>query len=211
MGGRAGTTMLVVLSPFSILLLPLALLSAPEPPEAPEIPEGVVAAVDPAVAASGEVAIPSTEFITLGEDVDDGSVIDPFTGQPRTPAFRGVDGQRITPDRVRTFLDRYGSPMAPTARAIVVAGIRHGVDPRLTVAIAGTESSFGKHHRGYNAWGWDAPNGLTRWSSWQESIPEWTRLFAAAYRSGDPDVIGPRYCPDCERWPYTTRLFFSQI
>lgn len=204
MHARSTTLLLVVVLPLTFLLFPLALAGPPEPPE---IPAGVVQPSEPSVEAVG---LPEAAFDTL-QDVDSGGVIDPFTGQPKVPTYIGPDGEEITPDRIRAFLSGYDSPMAPHAETIVEAGLRNGVDPRLIVAIAGTESSFGKHHTGYNAWGWDAPNGLTRWTSWEASIPDWTRRFADGYRSRDPAVVGPRYCPDCEAWPYRTRLFFSRI
>ena len=181
-------------------------------PQPPAIPAGVVADRAPvAPEPEGLVRLTDASFVPLGEDVDTGAVIDPFTGQPKIPAYLGVDGERITPDRIRRFLDRYRSPMAPYAKAIVKAGKRHGVDPRLVVAISGTESSFGRFHKGYNAWGWDAPRGLTRWGSWEESIDAYTRLFATGYRNHDPRVIGPRYAPFAPNWPASTRLFFSLI
>lgn len=204
MHARSAALLVVVVFPLLFVAFPIGLAGAPDPPD---IPDGVVQATEPQV---GAVGIPETAFDTL-TGVDSGGVIDPATGQPKIPVYVGVDGERITPDRIEAFLEGYDSPMAPRARTIVLAGLLEGVDPRLTVAIAGTESSFGKHHEGYNAWGWDAPNGLTRWSSWEESIPAWTGLFADGYRSGDPDVIGPRYCPDCETWPYRTRLFFAMV
>lgn len=193
--------------PVLLVMLPVALLAPASAP--PEIPAGVVTPTQPQDP-DGLIGVQEAEFSLLGE-VETGSVIDPFTGQPRTPVYVGVDGERITPDRIRRFLDRYASPMAPYARRIVAAGKRYGVDPRLIVAIAGTESSFGKFQKGHNAWGWDAPRGLTRWMSWEESIDGYTGLFATGYRNHDPRIVGPRYCPDCPSWPVVTRYFFSLI
>jgi hypothetical protein len=176
----------------------------------PEIPAGVVSDAQAADTADTVITLSDTEFRSIG-DVDTGGVLDPLTGQSKVPVYVGVDGERITPERVRRFLERFGSPMAPYARAIVVAGRRWGVDPRLIVAIAGTESTFGRYQLGFNAWGWDAPHGLTRWSSWDESIDAYARAFANGYRSRDPAVIGPRYCDRCPSWPASTRLFFSLV
>lgn len=186
-GVRAVTISTLAVVPLVLVLLPLTMVRPLEPPE---IPDGAVQSVAPV----GAVGLPRTAFEVL-----DGGV------------YVGVDGEQITVGRIAAFLERYSSPMAPYATEIVGAGLRYGVDPRLIVAISGTESTFGKFAVDHNAWGWDAPNGLTRWPDWPTAIDNYTRLFADGYRSRDPDVIGPRYCPDCDRWPYTTRLFFSMI
>jgi hypothetical protein len=127
------------------------------------------------------------------------------------PVFVAADGQRITGARLTRFLAAHGSPLERYARRIVEAGLRHGVDPRWVVAIAGTETEFGRYQKGYNAWGWDAPHGLRRWASWEEAIDGYTRHFARGYRSRDPLLIGARYAPFAPHWPETTRLFFSRI
>ena len=79
------------------------------------------------------------------------------------------------------------------------------------MAISATESTFGRYHHGHNAWGWDAPNGLTRWPSWRAGIARYTRLFATAYKSRDPRNIGPRYSPLDPTWAETTTFFFAQM
>ena len=72
-------------------------------------------------------------------------------------------------------LDAYllskGSPMAGQGSAFVASGGRWQVDPRLLVAIAGAESSFGQITCApYNAWGWGCPNGPYRFESWADGI-----------------------------------------
>ncbi|APR77360.1 Hypothetical protein A7982_02707 [Minicystis rosea] len=127
------------------------------------------------------------------------------------PFYVGRDGQVITAERLARFLAPYDSPLLPHAAYIVATATRYRVDPRWIVAIAGTETTFGRYHKGYNAWGWDAPNGLRRWSSWEEAIESYTRHFSRGYRTRDPDHIGARYAPFAPEWPATTRLFFSRI
>jgi hypothetical protein len=135
----------------------------------------------------------------------------PLTETASEPSFLGSDGQRITPARLARFLTAHDSPLLPHVQRIVAAGVKHGVDPRWVVAIAGTETSFGRYHKGHNAWGWDAPNGLRRWGSWEEAIESYTWHFARGYRSREPGLIGARYAPFSPTWPETTRLFFSRI
>lgn len=72
-------------------------------------------------------------------------------------------------------LDAYlavkGSPMAGQGAAFVASGAAWQVDPRLLVAIAGSESGFGQITCGdHNAWGWGCPNHPYGWSSWAEGI-----------------------------------------
>lgn len=129
------------------------------------------------------------------------------------PMYLGHDGAHVTVPRVRRYLARRGSPLAAHADAIVRAGIRYGMDPRTTVAVAGVETSFGLMTRHYNAWGWDP--GRVRWRSWDESIWAWTRSAAASYRSlraGNFWAAGPRYNPTTT-WPHwaasATELFRS--
>lgn len=126
-------------------------------------------------------------------------------------SFKGEDGQVITPARLARFLEAHGSPLLPHARRIVATAARYRVDPRWIVAIAGTETTFGRFHKGHNAWGWDAPNGLRRWASWEDAIESYTRHFARGYRTRDPKRIGARYAPFAPEWPETTRAFFSRI
>ena len=137
-----------------------------------------------------------------------------LSGDPhreRAAFYVGLDGEIVTPGRVRRFLASHGSPLAERAEHIVAAGLRHGVDPRWIVAISGTESNFGQKHHGYNAWGWSPGDALSRWSSWDESIDAYTRHFARGYRVRDPHRIGARYAPFAPHWPATTRKFFEQI
>jgi hypothetical protein len=125
--------------------------------------------------------------------------------------YLGADGERITPERIRRFLDSKGSPMAPHAGTIVRAGIRFGVDPRVIVAIAGVETSYGLHAYAYNAWGW----GSSRWSGWTAAIEGYSRNLAEGYRSlrtGRFAAASRSYCPPCgDKWGIKALSIFRQI
>jgi hypothetical protein len=100
--------------------------------------------------------------------------------------------------------------MAPYARTLVVAGIRERVDPRVVVAIAGAESSFGVYRRGYNAWGWDVAHVGFR--SWDDAIIRYTAAIAARYpgmRYGDFASGAAAYDPpDPSSWTMRCTGYF---
>ena len=175
--------------------------------------EEAPAAVHTLLLALAPLLLQGTSLEAIGEAVLPGGGSAPASVAAATgePVFVGGDGQRITGARLGRFLAARGSPLARYARRIVEAGLRHRVDPRWVVAIAGTETYFGRYHKGHNAWGWDAPNGLRRWPSWEEAIDSYTLHFARGYRSRDPLLIGARYAPFEPLWPETTRMFFSRI
>lgn len=129
----------------------------------------------------------------------------------RVVAFRGRDGRRITEARIRRFLRQRGSPMARYSDEILAAGIRYRVDPRVVVAIAGVESTYGVYARGHNAWGW----GRARWGSWGSAIRSYARALAREYpslRMGHFRRAGPRYCPPCGgRWAAKASRIFRSI
>lgn len=72
---------------------------------------------------------------------------------------------------IDAYLASKGSPMAGQGAAFVASGGRWQLDPRLLVAIAGAESSFGQITCApFNAWGWGCPNGPYRFTSWADGI-----------------------------------------
>jgi hypothetical protein len=123
---------------------------------------------------------------------------------------------RVTISRIQGFLRGKGSPMAPHARRIVLAGVRWHVDPRAVVAIAGVESSYGEHAPGHNAWGWGGGKGGARWSSWHRAIDRFTRGLARNYPSmakGHFRSGAARYCSKAgaKRWASKTSSIFRSI
>lgn len=132
---------------------------------------------------------------------------------PRRLVFVARDGTRITAERVRRFLVVQGSPMARHAQAIVDAGVRSGVDPRVVIAIAGVETTFGTYTRRFNAWGW--AGGRAGYPSWPEAIRRYTAALAATYpgmRFGDFSAGARRYAPpDPTRWASRCARYFRAI
>lgn len=129
----------------------------------------------------------------------------------RERIYIGKDGERVTVERIRSFLARQRSPMTGYADVIVSSGMKYGVDPRVIVAIAGVESTYGRYSSGYNAWGW----GKARWSSWSVAIERYTRALGSEYRSlrhGRFAAASRTYCPPCgKRWGIKALGIFNSI
>ena len=125
------------------------------------------------------------------------------------PQNRGPDEATVM--ELQKFLKSHGSPMAPHAADIVAAAARYEVDHRLVVAIAGVESTFGRHCRGFNAWGWN--NGATKWASWPASIDSYTKAFARGYPDrADIKRFARRYNPNTpQQWASKVSYFMAAI
>jgi ligand-binding sensor domain-containing protein len=106
------------------------------------------------------------------------------------------------------------SPLAGQGGSFLANGERYRVDPRLVIAIAGNETTFGKNiTRGtFNAWNW-----LTRdpnFSSWEKGITVVTgglrRLYFDTLKNASIRAIGAIYCGEgCENWENLVTLFYS--
>ena len=88
----------------------------------------------------------------------------------------------VTAAQLDAYLTVKGSPMAGQGAAFVASGARWQLDPRLVVAIAGAESSFGKITCApYNAWGYGCPDGPYDFSSWADGIDTVSRGLRSNY------------------------------
>lgn len=100
---------------------------------------------------------------------------------------------------IDAYLASKGSPMTGQGAAFMASGIRWQVDPRLLVAIAGAESSFGQITCGpNNAWGWACPNDPADFATWAAGIDTVTRGLRRYYLDeGRTSValIQQKYCP----------------
>lgn len=70
------------------------------------------------------------------------------------------------------YLAQYNSPMESHAQDFIDASKTYGLDWRLLPAIAGVESTFGKHiPGGFNAWGWGVyGTQAIYFSSWRDGM-----------------------------------------
>ena len=90
--------------------------------------------------------------------------------QDGTDASAGAGGAPSA-SAIDAYLVSVGSPMAGQGAAFMASGGRWQVDPRLLVAIAGAESSFGQYTCApFNGWGWGCPNGPYEFTSWADGI-----------------------------------------
>lgn len=77
--------------------------------------------------------------------------------------------------KLQAFLRQYDSPLEKYSVDFIRSADKYDLDWRLVVAIAGTESTFGKHipPGSYNAWGWGIPTGASSgvgFTSWTDGI-----------------------------------------
>lgn len=80
---------------------------------------------------------------------------------------------------IKDYLAKHNSPLENSAQDFIEAADQYGLDWRLVVSIAGTESTFGKFIPGghdplytsYNGWGWGVyGDNVLKFKSWREAI-----------------------------------------
>jgi len=97
-------------------------------------------------------------------------------GASARPAYtkKAIDER---PNRLRAYLAASNSPMVDSAEHFVSEADRLNLDWKLVAAIAGVESTFGKHipTNSYNGWGWGVFTGTQdgiHFSSWNDGITD---------------------------------------
>ncbi len=113
--------------------------------------------------------------------------------------------------RLRGYLERYGSPLAPYAKDFVDAGDHYGVDYRIVIAVAGREQTFGVNWPGSsnNFWGY----GSYCWPDIQAAAWEITRLYSIEYQDlsrGDICGAAKRYA-ESETWASGVTEFYEEL
>jgi hypothetical protein len=144
-------------------------------------------------------------------------VIVPASGAPYDP-------------NVATTIDNYlatqSSPLSGYGAAFFQSGVSYNVDPRLIVAIAGDETSFGTNWglcqpSSFNAWSilkWDPTlkrNVCVNFASWGDAIQADTRKLRFLYlnqRLDTIDAIASVYCASqCGDWVDRVTTFYQAM
>ena len=112
-------------------------------------------------------------------------------------------------------LNRYlaGSPLAGHGDDFARSAYHHGIDPRLSAAIALKESGLGRHNAGaHNAWGVRSGKGWRSWGSWEAAIEGHAALIARYGKNSTPESMARRYCPPTwQQWAASVRGQMSRI
>ncbi len=128
-------------------------------------------------------------------------------------------GGGMSASQIDSYLSCYGSPMNGTGGTHMSAGRYYNVDPRLVVAIAGAESSFGKNgycaSQRHNAWGYGGGwPSCWNFNSWDDGIWQVTwQLNDYIYKRGLTNirVIGQTWCGSgCTYWESNVRYFYAE-
>lgn len=138
------------------------------------------------------------------------SAYQPLTASENTMVVSIVAKKDDRADKLEQFLKSKGSPMAPSAGALVKIADKYDLDWTFLPAIAGLESQYGKFvpSGSYNPYGWN--NGRASFRSWVAA----SEVVAAGIRSryqtsGEvtPYSIGSRYA---ESKTWAVRVAYNQ-
>jgi len=128
----------------------------------------------------------------------------------------GADG-RV--EQLRAFLASHNSPLAGDAQTFIDEAERHNLDWRLVAAIAGVESTFGKHipTGSNNAWGWGVFTGTNdgvHFKDWAEGIAVISEGLRKKYIDRGATTIyeiGWIYAANGDSWGNHVQYFINQI
>lgn len=138
-------------------------------------------------------------------------------GTSATPSFAlaTVDTRA---NQLKSFLDAYDSPLSAEAGFVIAEADRLNLDWKLVAAIAGTESTFGKHvpANSYNAWGWAIFTGeqdgkhFTSWKDGITTVSEGLRYNYIDKGAKTIEQIGRIYAAS-PRWAGNVHFFINAI
>jgi len=118
---------------------------------------------------------------------------------------------------LQRYLNEYDSPLAMSSGEFVKYADEYSLDWRLVAAIAGLESTYGKHipYNSYNAWGWGIyGDNVKRFNSWEDGIETISKGLRENYlrdlEYSDPYIIGPTYAAS-PTWAVRVTYFMDRI
>jgi len=134
-----------------------------------------------------------------------------------TPMGKLVQDNRAT--ILRSYLRSQDSPLADDAQNFVYTADKYNLDWKLVAAIAGVESTFGKHipKNSYNAWGWGVYTGAqdgVHFSSWYDGIRTVSENLRKNYvDNGAKNIydVGWTYAANGDSWGSHVTYFMNQI
>ena len=119
---------------------------------------------------------------------------------------------------LRDFLSTHNSPMVGVAGHFVSEADRLEMDWKLVAAIAGVESTFGKHipTNSYNAWGWGVFTGTNdgvHFKNWADGITQVSEGLRYNYMDKGATTIESvgRIYAASPRWANSVRFFINKI
>lgn len=121
----------------------------------------------------------------------------------------------LRPTQLRVVLTKYNSPMIGLENILIQTAEKYGLDWTLLAAIAGTESSFGKHMpvNCTNPYGWGiyGDNRLC-FKSLEDSIEGVASGLASKYNISSLESIAHTYnTVSTDGWITHTRFFMNKI
>lgn len=113
------------------------------------------------------------------------------------------------------YLAKFDSPLQYHAQDFINASDAYGLDWKMLPAIAGVESTFGKHiPGGYNAWGWGVyGTQAIYFSSWKAGMFTIAKGLRENYLDKgltDPYLINPVYASSTS-WGWKVDYFMKEI
>lgn len=124
-------------------------------------------------------------------------------------------------EKLRFYLESHNSPLASHAEYFVMTADKYelGENWCLVPAIAGVESTFGKHipKNSYNAWGWGIPTGARSgigFDGWEDGIETVTAGLKTKYINKGADTLPEMqriYAPPSKTWARNVQFFMDKI
>lgn len=136
------------------------------------------------------------------------------SAQPHVPT--AISDNRVT--KLKAYLELHNSPMSADAEHFITEADRLKMDWKLVAAIAGVESTFGKHvpANSYNGWGWAIFTGQKdgrHFDGWKDGITVVSEGLRYNYMDKGLITIeqmGMRYAAS-PTWSVKVRYFLQKI
>lgn len=116
------------------------------------------------------------------------------------------------------YLQRKHSALAGSGQRLVDLGRQYGIDPRLPAAIAGAETTFGKHVCApFNAWNWFYRRDCesSEFASYDEGMTRVTKFLRLSYVNkgyNTVELVRLKYCArGCDNWIPLVNQFRAEM